>query len=116
MSQRPAYARDFRATVEICAERNIAVQTIKAVARGPWAAGAPRRHTTWYEPLADEAEIQTAVHWLLAEPGFFLNSVGDLELLPAVLRAAAADQIRAPAETAMAAHAERTGLASIFGI
>ena len=115
-SKREAYVRDFAATVEICQERGIAVQTIKAVARGPWAAGAARRHSTWYQPLEDEEEIRTAVHWLLAEPGFFLNSVGDLDLLPAVLRAAAADPIRAPAETVMAAHAERTGLASIFGI
>ena len=66
--------------------------------------------------MEDEAEIQTAVHWLLAEPGFFLNSVGDLELLPAVLRAAADDEIRAPGQADMAAHAARTGLASIFGI
>jgi hypothetical protein len=92
------------------------VQTIKSLARGPWAAGAERRaRTTWYEPLEAEDEIRLAVHWLLAQPDLFLNSVGDVALLPAVLKAAS-EPIRTPAETAMAEHAKRTGLASIFGI
>ncbi len=56
-----------------------------------------------------------AVHWLLAQPGLFLNSVGDVDLLPAVLKAAATG-IEMPAAAAMAAHSERTGLSSIFGI
>ena len=34
------YAADFEATVALCAQRRVAVQTIKALARGPWAAGA----------------------------------------------------------------------------
>ncbi len=40
------YAPDFEATAALCAERNVAVQTIKAIARGPWAAGAVRDHAT----------------------------------------------------------------------
>ena len=35
----PTYAADFEATVALCEQRNVAVQTIKALARGPWAAG-----------------------------------------------------------------------------
>jgi hypothetical protein len=93
----------------------VAVQTIKSVARGPWAAGARRSRNTWYEPLEDEDDIRVAVNWLLAQPGLFLNSVGDIDLLPAVLRAAAGE-IVAPDPAQMAAQAERQGLASIFGI
>ena len=46
-------------------------------------------HTTWYQPLENEADIRLAVDWVLARPRIFLNSVGDVSLLPAVLRAAA---------------------------
>ena len=75
---------------------------------------------TWYQPLEDPAEIRLAVHWVLAQPGIFLNSVGDVELLPHVLRAAAELGDGAPAalpgEAVMARFAERAGLASIFGL
>ena len=83
------------------------------------AAGAARNHSTWYQPLADPADIRLAVGWVLARPGIFLNSVGDVELLPHVLRAAAelgAARERAPADAAMAGLSQRAGLASIFGL
>ena len=114
-ARKQPYAGDFHRTVEICRQRGVAVQTIKSVARGPWAAGARRSRNTWYEPLEDEDDIRVAVNWLLAQPGLFLNSVGDIDLLPAVLRAAAGE-IVAPDPAQMAAQAERQGLASIFGI
>lgn len=109
------YAADFEATVALCAERGVAVQTIKAIARGPWAAGVERNHDTWYQPLENEADIRQAVHWLLARPGIFLNSVGDVDLLPAVLRAAN-ELGEAPSDEIMAALSEKVGFASIFGI
>jgi predicted aldo/keto reductase-like oxidoreductase len=112
------YAADFEATAALCKERNVAVQTIKSLARGPWAAGVARSHSTWYQPLEDEQDIRTAVHWLLSRPGIFLNSAGDVTLLPMVLRAAAelgADHPPVP-EAAMVAFHERAGLSSIFGI
>jgi aryl-alcohol dehydrogenase-like predicted oxidoreductase len=114
-AQHETYAADFEAVVALCAERNVAVQTIKSIARGPWAAGATRDHTTWYQPLADEADIRTAVHWVLARSRIFLNSVGDVSLLPAVL-AAAAELGPAPAAAAMAQLGERAALSSIFGL
>jgi aryl-alcohol dehydrogenase-like predicted oxidoreductase len=114
-AQHPTYGRDFAATRALCRARNVAVQTIKSIARGPWAAGMARDHTTWYQPLEGEDDIRQAVHWVLAEPDLFLNSVGDVGLLPAVLRAA--DRLGpAAGDTAMAELAERTGLASIFGL
>ena len=63
------YAADFEATVALCAQRNVAVQTIKALARGPWAAGATRNRSTWYQPLEDEADIRAAVHWVVHRLG-----------------------------------------------
>ncbi len=117
-AQQPRYAADFEAVRSICQARNVAIQTIKAIARGPWAAGVPERHNTWYEPLDQPEDIRLAVHWLLAQPGLFLNSVGDLDLLPLVLAAASepTDAAAAPAPDAMAAMEARTGLASIFGL
>ena len=114
-AQHPTYAADFEATVALCERRGVAVQTIKALARGPWAAAAPRNHTTWYQPLEDEDDIRLAVRWVLARPGLFLNSVGDVALLPALLRAA--DELgEVPGEALMSQFGERTGLASIFGL
>ncbi|HEX6141130.1 MAG TPA: aldo/keto reductase [Geminicoccaceae bacterium] len=114
-AQHPGYAADFEATVKLCAARGVAVQTIKALARGPWAAAAPRTHATWYQPLEDEDDIRLAVRWVLERPGVFLNSVGDVDLLPLVLKAA--DEMgEAPADALMAGLAERAGLTSIFGL
>lgn len=109
------YADDFEQTLALCRERDVAVQTIKSLARGPWAAGVSKRRSTWYEPLEAEEDIRTAVHYVLARPGIFLNSIGDVGLLPSVLRAAA-DRIELPDDVVMAAHSDRTGLSSIFGI
>lgn len=109
------YADDFEVTAALCAERNVAVQTIKSIARGPWAAGVKRSHVTWYQPLENEDDISAAVHWVLARPGIFLNSVGDVHLLPAVLRAAS-DLSAVPDNATMAGLSDRLGLSSIFGL
>ncbi len=114
-AHRESYSQDFEETVKICATRNVAVQTIKAIARGPWAAGAAHNHTTWYQPLENEADIHAAVHWTLGRPGIFLNSVGDVDLLPAVLRAAD-DLGDPPGDDFMAGLSDRVGLSSIFGL
>ncbi len=85
--QNARYAADFEALLHTCRQRNVAVQTIKSLTRGPWGDKPPTR-TTWYEPFEDPQEIETAVHWVLSRPGLFLNTVGDIDLLPQVLTAA----------------------------
>jgi len=111
------YGPDFEATVALAQEKDVAVQTIKSIARGPWAAGADQNRSTWYQPLEHEADILQAVQWVLARPGVFVNSVGDLDLLPAVLRAAdTAEAEPVPDDATMAALSERMGLSSIFGL
>ncbi|HEX2185229.1 MAG TPA: aldo/keto reductase [Chloroflexota bacterium] len=87
MMKNPQYAADFEALFAVCQERNVAVQTIKAVTQAPWGER-PRTAATWYEPLRDQADIDLAVHWVLGRPGTFLNTVGDIEVLPMVLDAA----------------------------
>jgi len=81
------YAADFEALAALCGERGVAMQTIKAISLAPWD-GRPQTASTWYEPLRDQGDIDLAVHWVLGRPGVFLNTAGDLELLPHVLDAA----------------------------
>ena len=84
----PKYAAGFEALVDTCRERKTAIQTIKSISSGPWS-DHERTRATWYKPLEDQAQIDTMVHWGLSRPEFFLNSVGDIHLLPKVLDAAA---------------------------
>ena len=81
------YAAMFERLLEACRQRNVAVQTIKSIAYRPWW-GRPRTRTTWYQPLEEQRDIDLAVHWVLARPEVFLNTVGDIALLPKVLDAA----------------------------
>jgi predicted aldo/keto reductase-like oxidoreductase len=86
--QIPKYADDFKVVAKLCRERNVAVQTIKAIALRPWGMTAPRTKATWYEPLTEQRDIDLAVHWVMSRPGIFLNTAGDTTLLPKILDAA----------------------------
>lgn len=103
--QLPYYAGNFEAVAATCEERNVAIQTIKSIALRPWL-GRERTKTTWYEPLEAQADIDLAVWWALGRPGIFLNSVGDVTLLPRVLDAASRFE-RRPTDDEMAALVER---------
>jgi aryl-alcohol dehydrogenase-like predicted oxidoreductase len=85
--QSPSYAADVDRLMTTCRERNVAMQTIKSISRGPWGSR-EQSAATWYEPLVEQEHIDLAVNWVLGEPDVFLNSAGDLELLPRVLDAA----------------------------
>jgi aryl-alcohol dehydrogenase-like predicted oxidoreductase len=114
MAENERYRRSFEEVLAICRERNVAVQIIKSIARGPWAT-TDRTHTTWYQPLEEQADIDRAVHWVLGLPGVFLNTAGDLGLLPRVLDAASRFERRPPDE-AMAAMLEGKRMTSLFGL
>src|SRR5207253_896579 len=85
--QNSYYAANFDALYRTCLERNVAIQTIKSIARRPWL-GRPHTRSTWYEPLQEQDDIDLAVWWVLSRQGVFLDSVGDVDLLPKVLDAA----------------------------
>lgn len=112
MMQNPQYAADFETLIGMCAERNLAVQTIKSIAQGGWD---DRQHThaTWYEPLTEQAAIDKAVHWVLGRQGVFLNTVGDIHLLPKVLDAASRFEKR-PTDAEMEAEIGRLGTKPLF--
>jgi predicted aldo/keto reductase-like oxidoreductase len=84
--QNEQYMADVRTLLDLCEEREVAVQTIKSVARGPWKSR-PKIYNTWYEPLDDQAAVDKAVHWILGQGPVFINSAGDPEILSMTLEA-----------------------------
>lgn len=112
MFKNPAYVRDFEELATVCALRGIAMQTIKGITLGPWQQE-EHSHGTWYEPLSDPRDIDLAVRWVLGRPGVFLNTAGDLSLLPAVFEAASRGAGR-PSESEVDALVERRGMAPLF--
>jgi aryl-alcohol dehydrogenase-like predicted oxidoreductase len=112
MMQNPSYAADFEELVTRCRQRGVAMQTIKAVTRAPWG-DRPQTADTWYEPLRDQAAIDRAVHWVLGRPGVFLNTVGDIAVLPQVLDAA--DRFRErPSDEVMREITEQQAMEPLF--
>ena len=112
MMQHPQYRADFEAVVKVCRERQIAVQTIKSIARGQWGEKGKSRET-WYEPLEDQASIDRAVHYVLGREGVFLNTVGDTVLLEKVLDAASRFQA-GPSDGEMKADLAAQGITPLF--
>lgn len=112
MMQNPAYAADFETLREVCRQRNVVIQTIKSLVRGPWGDKTQTR-ATWYEPLEDQKDIDLAVHWVLQQPDLFLNTAGDIHLLPKVLDAAGRFQ-KGPSEAEMAALTNSSQLEPLF--
>src|SRR3954465_11704559 len=77
----------FDELAALCAEKDVALQTIKSLARAPWE-GREKTAATWYEPLTDQADIDRAVHWVLGNPQVFLLTTGDVDVLPKLFDAA----------------------------
>jgi aryl-alcohol dehydrogenase-like predicted oxidoreductase len=111
MMSLPEYAADFERLVTICEERGVAVQTIKSVARRNWQDDS-RRRFSWYEPLADEAAIRRAVHFVLSRPGVFLNTSSDATLLRHILTCAT--DVTPPSLTELAADVSRFAMEPLF--
>jgi len=106
------YASDFEALSAVCVERGVAMQTIKAITLAPWD-GREQTTATWYEPLQEQDDIDLAAHWVLGRPGVFLNTVGDVLLLPKVLDAASRYASR-PSDETMDELAARRNLVPLF--
>ena len=112
LTQNPQYRADVEALFDVCRERGVAMQTIKSITRAPWN-GRPETHATWYEPLVEQADIDLAVHWVLGHRDVFLNTIGDIHVLPRVLDAAERFTA-APTEESLQALAARLGMQPLF--
>ena len=113
MMQNPQYAANFETLYSMCRERNVAMQTIKSIARGPWGDKTQIR-ACWYEPFEDQADIDRAVNYVFSRPGIFLNTVGDIYLLPSVLDAATRYQQTSPSDAEMQTMVETAGAEPLF--
>ena len=105
LSQNAQYMASFNELQALCQQRNVAMQTIKSIARGPWG-DKPHTHATWYEPLQDQHDIDVAVSFVLSRPGIFLNTSGDIHVLPKVLDAASRFDAQRAKEEASASAAK----------
>lgn len=113
MSQ-DGYRADAEAVLELCAERGIAVQTIKSVARRRWPEGIDESsRESWYQPLPDGDALGRAVRYVLGRPQLFLNSSSDARLLRSILTAAVAGG-PVPADAEMAADAAAHEIQPLF--
>ena len=112
MMQNPVYAAGFAEVLRMSRERNVAVQTIKSITRRPYPTE-EHGHSTWYDPLTDQDSIDKAVHWVLGEEGVFLNTAGDIHILPKVLDAAARFEQR-PDDATMQALVTAWGMEPLF--
>jgi aryl-alcohol dehydrogenase-like predicted oxidoreductase len=108
----PAYRGDVEALLETCAERQVAVQTIKSVARRRWTSS-DGPHFSWYEALPDGPALARAVRWVLGHQQVFLNSSSDARLLAPTL-AAAGQAADPPDDAEMRADLEREGVVPLF--
>lgn len=113
LMQNPRYASDFEALVTLCREHNVAVQTIKSIARRPWGDRPKTYNTYFYEPLDAQDAIDKALHWVLGCPDIFPITAGDMQLLPKILDAANRFEAR-PSDAEMAAVAAEFAIQPIF--
>jgi aryl-alcohol dehydrogenase-like predicted oxidoreductase len=119
---RPEYREPAEELLALCAERDVGVMVIKAVARRPWADRRPlaeavagsaatsaRWADSWYEPQGSDDELDRGIHFALSTPGVHaFCTPGDIALLPRVLGSAEryvpmGDEGRRTAVEAMAA-------------
>ena len=113
--QKEKYQADFEALLKTAKEKNVAVQTIKSIARRPWGLEAQHTANTWYEPLTEQADIDIAVQWVLSNPQVFLNTAGDIHILPKVLEAASKADYNLPqSEVPISKLATEREMASLF--
>ena len=110
--ERPDYRADVEALIELCVARNVAMQTIKSIARGRWS-GSREGKFSWYEPLRDEEAIGRAVRYVLGNDRLFVNSSSDASLLPAILAAAEGD-LTPPTVDELRSDIDTYGITSLF--
>lgn len=113
LMQNPRYAADFNELVGLCRKRNVALQTIKSIARRPWGSRPRTCNTYFYEPLDTQDAIDKAVHWSLGFQNSFVITAGDLQLLPRVLNAANRFE-RRPSDEEMRAMVDELEMQEIF--
>jgi aryl-alcohol dehydrogenase-like predicted oxidoreductase len=112
MLDNPVYRHDVEALLAACAADEVAVQTIKAIARRRWAQD-PFSHYSWYEPLTDVEAIGRAARYVLANEQLFLNTTSDARLLPTLLSVAQGPLVM-PNDAELRRDIETYGMLALF--
>jgi aryl-alcohol dehydrogenase-like predicted oxidoreductase len=107
------YRADVEALLAVCAERRVAVQTIKSVARRRWADDNGEPHFAWYEPLPESDALSRAVRFVLSRSQLFLNTSSDARLLHTTLEAAS-EGGGAPSDDELQGDVARFGITPLF--
>jgi aryl-alcohol dehydrogenase-like predicted oxidoreductase len=82
----PNYRRNAEALIQLCQDKQVGTMTIKAIAANPWG-DQPHSHITWYQPMTDPGQIQSAVNFVLSQQVTGLCTAGDPQVLPLILEA-----------------------------
>ena len=112
-ARRPSYRADVEALLATCAERRVAVQTIKSVARRRWPDDSNEPHYSWYEALPESDALDRAVGFVLSHPQLFLNTSSDARRLRPTLEAASAGG-DAPSRDELEADVARLDIVPLF--
>src|SRR5450756_1537078 len=80
---------NFDILYEMLQDRDVALRTIKAIARKPWVAD--RALATWYEPFTEPEDIRAAISWVLGTFPYIagLATAGETTLLGKAIAAEA---------------------------
>ena len=108
----PDYRGDVEELLAVCAERNVATQTIKSIAKGRWGETDAKKFS-WYEPISDPEAIGRAVRYVLSREGLFLNTTSDARLLPIIFAAASGD-LSAPTDAELHDDERNLGITPLF--
>jgi len=115
LMQDAVYRADVERLLALCAERNVAVQTIKSIARRRWAEAkraAGERRQSWYEPLTDRDAITRAVRFVLGSAQLFVDSSSAIDQLRYTLEAA--ETLVAPGDDDLAADVTAFAMTPLF--
>lgn len=112
LMQNPNYAEDFKILMKYCIQNQIAVQTIKSLAKGALE-NKETKYAVWYDPIDEKDAVENSVHWILGTQKVFLNTVGDINLLPLVLEAAENFET-ATSDEEMDSDVKKIGITSLF--
>jgi len=106
------YNKDFSQLMGMCEAGGVAVQTIKSLARSYWGKN-EEKGATWYKPITGHDDMARSINWVLANENVFLNTTGDVKLLPSVLEIA--DKLTGkPEDIEMAEMIKRLEISKIF--
>jgi aryl-alcohol dehydrogenase-like predicted oxidoreductase len=85
----PDFHANFDTLYELAQSRDVALRTIKAIARRPWVG--ERELATWYEPFTTAEDIRAALSWVLGTFPYIagLATAGETTLLDKAIAAEA---------------------------